>query len=90
MEISYGALYFYDASCNIFNLFILFYNFLNYHLLIYFWLYQVLVAVHKLFVVAHRLLSSCGARGPACGLYSWDAQAQLPHSMWDLISLTRD
>ena len=46
------------------------------HLLI--WLHRVLVAARGLFVMVRGLLSTCGT------------QAQLPCSMWDLSSLTRD
>ena len=79
---------------------------------------EFFVAVCGLFIVAHKLLSSCGTRAPehavsvvaacglsscgvwalecmgsivvVCGLSSYGVRAQLPRSMWDLSSPTRD
>ena len=48
-----------------------------------YWLHQVLVAAPGIFLCRH-----VGFR--LCGFGSWGLQAQLPHSIWDLSSLTRD
>ena len=57
---------------------------------IYFFLCWIFIALYRLFVEAHRLLLfwNTGSRGHR--LSNWGAQTSSPHSMWDLISPTRD
>ena len=66
------------------RLFYLFYN------LFFFFLCWIFIALYRIFVEAHRLLLFWNMGSRVHRLSNWGAQTSSPHSMWDLISPTRD